>query len=172
MEWLVVSATSRVGSKSLQLANWYQQQLSKKNISSEILSLENIPLEVFDINNDSAALQKIEKEKIIPAKKFIFVLAEYNGSFPGAIKLLMDCCDIKNCFWYKKAALVGLSDGRNGNLRGLDHFASVLNYLKINVLHYKVNLPQIGALINENNMITDAHIEQTLLKQIEEFEKF
>jgi NAD(P)H-dependent FMN reductase len=109
---------------------------------------------------------------LIPATKFIFIVPEYNGSFPGSLKLWMDCSDIRNVFWNKKAALVGIADGRNGNIRGLDHLTGVLNYLKINVLHYKVSIPNVGKIIDENNQIMDTPIQNILLKQIEEFVKF
>ena len=171
-EWLIISGTSRIGSKSLHVAKAYQQLLSAKNIDSKILALENLPLNIFDINSKSEELKRLEISTIIPAQKIIFVASEYNGSFPGALKMLLDCCDIRNCFWNKKAALVGVSDGRNGNLRGLDHLTGVLNYLKINVLHYKVTIPTILKTMNENFEIIDAHIINTLNKQIEEFEKF
>ncbi len=171
-EWLIISGTSRKGSKSLQVAKAYQQLLSAKNLESKILALENLPHPIFNINSKSEELKQLENSTIIPAQKIIFVASEYNGSFPGSLKMLFDCCDIRNCFWNKKAALIGLSDGRNGNLRGLDHLTSVLNYLKINVLHYKVTIPTISKTMNENLEIIDAQIINTIHKQIEEFEKF
>lgn len=170
--YLIISSTTRKGSKSLAIANLYQQLLQQNGISSKILALENIPIDVFDINLKSDFLKTLEEELINPATKFIFIVPEYNGSFPGSLKLMMDCCDIRNSFWNKKAALVGLSDGRNGNLRGLDHLTGVLNYLKINVLHYKVNIPQVAKTLSNDNQITDSQINNTLHKQIDEFIKF
>ena len=40
------------------------------------------------------------------------VMPEYNGSFPGILKLLFDTTDIKRCWWHKKAALVGVASCR------------------------------------------------------------
>jgi len=170
--YLIISGTNRKGSKSLQIAYLYQQLLQQKNIESEILSLEELPIETFDINHKSDILKKIEHSFLIPANKIIFIVPEYNGSFPGSLKLLMDCCDTKNAFWNKKASLVGIADGRNGNLRGLDHLTGVLNYLKINVLHYKVNIPFVGKSFDHEQNLTDPQIQQSLHKQIEEFINF
>ncbi|MFM2047649.1 MAG: hypothetical protein RI955_195 [Bacteroidota bacterium] len=171
-KYVIVSGTTRKGSKSLIIAKLYQQFLQQQNIESKILALENLPIEIFEINSDSKILKQIEEEMLIPATKFIFIVPEYNGSFPGSLKLWMDCSDIRNVFWNKKAALVGIADGRNGNIRGLDHLTGVLNYLKINVLHYKVSIPNVGKIIDENNQIMDTPIQNILLKQIEEFVKF
>ena len=170
--YLIISGTNRKGSKSLQIANLYQQLLQQNQIESKILSLEDLPIETFDINSKSIVLKQIEQEYLRPSNKLIFIVPEYNGSFPGSLKLLMDCCDIKNVFWNKKASLVGIADGRNGNLRGLDHLTGVLNYLKINVLHYKVNIPFVGKSFDNEQNLTDTQIHQSLHKQIEEFIKF
>ncbi|MEY4875572.1 MAG: hypothetical protein RL708_721 [Bacteroidota bacterium] len=171
-KYVIVSGTTRKGSKSLIIAKLYQQFLQQQNIESKILALENLPIEIFEINSDSEILKQIEEEMLIPATKFIFIVPEYNGSFPGSLKLWMDCSDIRNVFWNKKAALVGIADGRNGNIRGLDHLTGVLNYLKINVLHYKVSIPNVGKIIDENNQLMDTPIQNILLKQVEEFVKF
>lgn len=170
--YLIISGTNRKGSKSLQIANLYQQLLQQNQIESKILSLEDLPIETFDINSKSTILKQIEQEYLTPSNKLIFIVPEYNGSFPGSLKLLMDCCDTKNVFWNKKASLVGIADGRNGNLRGLDHLTGVLNYLKINVLHYKVNIPFVSKSFDSELNITESQIQQSLIKQIEEFIKF
>jgi NAD(P)H-dependent FMN reductase len=170
--YLIISGTNRKGSKSLTIAKLYQQSLKQHHIESKILPLENMPIGAFDINLKSDFLKQLEEELLIPATKFIFIVPEYNGSFPGSLKLMMDCCDIRNVFWNKKAALVGIADGRSGNLRGLDHLTGVLNYLKINVLHYKVSIPQVAKILDTDNNIVDSQIQNSLLKQIDEFIKF
>jgi NAD(P)H-dependent FMN reductase len=170
--YLIISGTTRKTSKSLQISSLYQNLLSQHNIESKLLSLEDLPIEIFNINSKSDVLKKLESELLIPSSKLIFIVPEYNGSFPGSLKLLMDCCDTKNSFWNKKAALVGIADGRNGNLRGLDHLTGVLNYLKINVLHYKVNIPFITKSLDEKNAMNNHEIQDLLMKQINEFIKF
>jgi NAD(P)H-dependent FMN reductase len=170
--WLIISGTSRKGSRSLKVAKFYQQLLAEKNTAANLLSIEELPHEIFDINNKSSVLKQLEHSLIAPAQKVIFVVSEYNGSFPGSLKMLLDCCDTKNSLWHKKAALVGISDGRNGNLRGMDHLTGILNYLKINVLHYKISIATAAKFLNEDGTITDEHILHTFHNQMEEFIKF
>ena len=150
MSWLIISGTNRKNSLSLKVANAYQQMLSQKNIASELIALENFQNDFFNINSKSDELIKVQNDLLHPSQKIIFIAAEYNGSFPGSLKLFMDCCNPKLAFWDKKAALIGISDGRNGNIRGLDQLTGILNYLKINVLHYKVNIPFVNKAMNEN----------------------
>ena len=76
-EWLIISGTSRKGSKSLQVAKAYQQLLSAKNLESKILALENLPHPIFNINSKSEELKQLENSTIIPAQKIIFEYANF-----------------------------------------------------------------------------------------------
>ncbi len=106
---------------------------------AHLLSLMN--LNVLDRNEK---FLQVERELLIPAEKIIFVMPEYNGSFPGVLKALMDNSDIRKCFWHKKAMLVGLADGRGGNLRGIEHMTNILHYLRMNVFYNKLPLSRIN----------------------------
>ena len=81
----IISGTNRVGSNTLKVATLYQQLLQKKGIKANLLSLTQVNFLVRD-----AAFEKIENELLIPTSKFLFITPEYNGSFPGALKMLID----------------------------------------------------------------------------------
>jgi chromate reductase len=169
---LIINSTNRENNKSQLVANHYQSVLNSKNITNQLVSLQNIPFNFFDLNNKNEEYIKWQIDFLHHEDKLIFIVPEYNGSIPGILKMFIDSVDIKNCFYGKKAALVGLSDGRNGNLRGLDHLTGILNYVKINVLHYKVNLPSVGNIFNVDNGIENAALSATIEKQINEFVLF
>ncbi len=170
--YLIIAGTQRKDSNTLLLSQFYQKLLHEKGIEAPILNLWELPLSYFDINQKDPAAVQLQNELVVPAKKLIFVTPEYNGSIPGSLKMWMDNCEIKSCFWGKKAALTGISDGRNGNLRGLDHLTGILNYLKINVLHYKVNIPQVSKNYHEDGGITDERLLQSISTQLNEFISF
>ena len=111
----------------------------------------------------------LEKQFLIPARKFIIIMPEYNASFPGILKTMMDNSDIKQCWWYKKAALVGISDGRAGNIRGIEHMTSILNYLKVNVLYNKVLLSRINEEINPEGHLIKPETAEAIERQVNEF---
>src|SRR5690606_19694238 len=86
--------------------------------------------------------------------KFIFVVPEYNGSFPGILKLFLDSIPTK--FWAdKKACLVGVSDGRAGNLRGMEHLTGILQYLKMHVFYNKLPISLINKVMNEHGVFVN-----------------
>ena len=135
----IISGTNRTGSRTLQVANYYLDFLKQKDEDVHLISLVGM-----DVLQRSEALLQVETDLLIPSEKFIFVMPEYNGSFPGVLKALLDNTDIRKCWWYKKALLVGVADGRGGNLRGIEHMTNILHYLKMNVHYNKLPLSKIN----------------------------
>lgn len=117
-------------------------------------------------------MNELEEKYLIPAEKIVFIMPEYNASFPGILKVMLDNSDIKKCWWYKKAMLVGLSDGRAGNLRGVEHMTSILHYLKVHVLYNKLLLSRISEEIDVDGNVLKPATAQAIEQQIEEFIKF
>ena len=152
---------------TLRTARVYYNILKDRSTDVLLLSLEG--KEVWE---RGASMLSLEKEYLIPADKFIFIMPEYNASFPGILKLMMDNSDIKKCWWYKKALLTGLSDGRAGNLRGIEHMTSILHYMKVNVHYNKLLLSKISEEISPDGKIKKADTEKLIRQQIDEFLQF
>ena len=163
----VISGTNRSDSMTLRIAGLYHKLLLERSEDVKLLSLEN--KQVWERGTEMIA---IEKEYLIPADKFLFIMPEYNASFPGILKLMMDNSDIKKCWWYKKATLVGISDGRAGNLRGIEHMTSILHYMKVNVLYNKVLLSRINEEINSKGTLLKHETEEIVKQQVEDLVNF
>ncbi len=106
---------------------------------------------------------------VASADKFIFLIPEYNGSFPGVLKAFVDSVD-PALFKNKKALLIGLSAGRAGNVRGLDHFTGVLHYLKTTVYPFKFAIPGVENQISDENQKNV--LKQKLSELVEDFLNF
>ncbi len=165
--YTIISATNRIGSHSEKVATKYQLILKAKGINSQLFSLKN--LNVLEKNDDFSSA---EKEFLIPAEKFIFIMPEYNGSYPGVLKAMIDISDIKASWWHKKALLVGVSTGRAGNLRGMDHITGSLNHMRIIVHPNKLPLSNIDKIMDEDGTITDKATLQAMDQQVAEFINF
>ena len=161
--YTIISGTNRIGSHTERVAKEYQQILKKKNINARIFSLENL-----DVLHRTPEILLIEQEILIPTKKFIFIIPEYNGSYPGVLKALIDNSDIKNVWQYKKALLTGVATGRAGNLRGMDHLADCLHYLKMNVHFNKLPISVIDKVMDENGHLDEETLD-VIDGQISEF---
>jgi NAD(P)H-dependent FMN reductase len=164
MTYTIISGTNRVGSNTLKVARLIASILKEKGQETQLVSLEGL-----DLNGRSPELTRLETEILIPTQKFIFVIPEYNGSFPGSLKTMIDLSDIKQVWWWKKAMLTGVSSGRAGNLRGMDHLTGTLNYLKVTVLPNRLPVSMIDKLIDAEGNITDASTLASLTAQVDEF---
>ncbi len=164
---VIIAAANRKGSNTLKVANNYLKMLTEKGIDAKIFDLQKITTLGRDEN-----FIALENEFLISANKFIIISPEYNGTFSGILKLVIDNSDIKNAWHDKKAALVGVASGRAGNLRGLDHLTNVANHLKITVLPNKLPISSVHTLLNEEGVILDNITIDLINNQIEEFNKF
>lgn len=163
----LISGTDRNDSNTLKVAHLYHEILVSKGVSVNLLSLKEL-----EVHYRSAGLMKVEEEWLIPSEKFIFVIPEYNGSFPGILKAMIDHTDIRKCWWNKKALLVGLASGRGGNARGLDHFSNILHYLKVHVHYNKLPLSKIHELLDLNDRIAHTPTQEAIKYQVEDFLTF
>ena len=118
--------------------------------------------------NRTPEFLKVENEILIPTQKFIFILPEYNGTFPGVLKAMIDNSDIGKAWYHKKALLTGISTGRAGNLRGMDHLSASLNYLKMNVHHNKLPISLIDKVMDTNGRLNDETLK-VIDEQLTEF---
>lgn len=170
----VICGTNRPDSNTEKIARNYCDYLAEKGVDFLILRLEDLPKD-FSFNAMYGRHQKevdaIISKHIEPCDKFVFVIPEYNGSYPGVLKTFLDCVPPKH-FRDKKAALVGLSNGAAGNLLGLDHLTGVLNYLRVDVLSRKPKLSKVGGLLDENDDFIDERSPKILREQIDFFVKF
>jgi NAD(P)H-dependent FMN reductase len=160
----IISGTNRKDSNTYKIAREYQFILQKKGIDAGIFSLENVGLQLYD-----AAFAKIENEILIPSSHFIIISPEYNGSFPGALKMLFDNSRSHDIWFHKKALLTGVATGRAGNLRGMDHLADVLNYLKITVHPNKLPISVVNSVVGSDGKIMDKNTLNAINQQLDEF---
>src|SRR5690606_41222632 len=120
----IIASTNRANSYSLQTARYYQRMIEKSGLEASILSLDLLPDDI--IHADMYDKQKPASFEpfqsiITQTSKFLFIIPEYNGSFLGILKVMVDTCRFHECFYGKNAVLVGILSVTNGNIRGLVH---------------------------------------------------
>ncbi|PWG79630.1 NADPH-dependent FMN reductase [Pararcticibacter amylolyticus] len=171
----IIASTNRPDSYTLKIAQYYQRQLLNLGHSAEILSLTDLPEGIIHpamYEKQKLGSFEILQKKVTGTDKFLFIIPEYNGSFPGILKVFVDALRYPESFYGKKAALVGVSNGRYGNIRGIDHFTGVCHYLNMDVLPLKLHIPYIQKELDENgNFFKEDTLKFTSM-QIERFAAF
>jgi chromate reductase, NAD(P)H dehydrogenase (quinone) len=160
----IISGTNRKHSNTSKIAGEYQLILREKGIEAEILSLEDL-----DLLHYNTAFETIENDILIPTTHFIIISPEYNGSFPGVLKMLFDTSRSHEIWFHKKALLTGVATGRAGNLRGMDHLADVLNYVKITVHPNKLPISAVNSVVGSDGKIIDKNTLKAINQQLDEF---
>lgn len=155
---IILNCTNRPNSNSLKISKLYQNMLKEKSIITTIFDFCELPQTIAFTElygKRSEAYSEMITENITNNDSFIFVSPEYNGSFPGILKVFLDSIPPKE--WInKKACLVGVSSGKAGNLRGMDQLAGILHYLKVHVFHNKLPISSVDKILDENgNFISD-----------------
>ena len=179
----VISSTNRQDSMTLRMAMYYFEQIKNKTTEEvKLLDLATLPDDILHVNmygsqGQSPRLQQIQEAYMIPADKFVFIIPEYNGSFPGVLKLFIDACSVYKMGetfkkGNKKALTTGVSSGRAGNLRGLVHFAGVLNYLNVAVLPNQLPVSGIENIMDAQGDISNPETIKVINQQIEDFLRF
>ncbi|MCA0429243.1 MAG: NAD(P)H-dependent oxidoreductase [Bacteroidetes bacterium] len=170
---VLIFATNRANSYTKKVGNIYTKILTDKNVNTILIDLYEISQTTNLLSNElygerSEYFQKIISEKLIPNSKLIFVVPEYNGSYPGILKVFLDA--IHPSTWTnKKALLVGVSSGRAGNLRGMEHLTGVLNYLKLFIHHNKLPISQIEQQLDSLNSFKNESQHKVCEEQITQF---
>ncbi len=160
----IVSGTNRKGSNTRKIALEYQEILAGSGINATFFTLEGV-----DVMHNDAAFKRIEEEIIIPTTHFIFIVPEYNGSFPGVLKMLFDTNTSHGIWFHKKALLTGVATGRAGNLRGMDHLADILNFLKITVHPNRLPISGVDKLLSKDGKLENESTRNAIKQQLDEF---
>ena len=85
---------------------------------------------------------------------------------------MFDISDTKKVWPGKKALLTGVSTGRAGNLRGMEHLTGILHYLRVVVHPNKLPISVVDKLFDESNIIVDKATLAAIHTQLEEFIDF
>ncbi|MBU3714003.1 MAG: NAD(P)H-dependent oxidoreductase [Ferruginibacter sp.] len=163
----IISGSLRVENNTKKVASVYYDVLQKKNIDVQLLSLDEV--NVFERHADFIVM---EKQYLIAADAFIIVMPEYNGSYPGILKLMIDNSDVAKCWHHKKVLLTGVSTGRAGNLRGMEHLSGSLMHMKMLVHPNRLPISMVDKLLDENQHLSDAGTLKAINSQLDEFLKF
>lgn len=157
MKIALIHGTKRQGNKSVLVAKYI------KSVGDALGDLEITLVEPADYpqvrNDGSGTDQDTDYNQIVrEADAYIIVTPEYNHSFPGALKTLLDSA-LKE-YIHKPAVIAGVSDGPWGGIRVIENLTPVLRELGMVVSFKDLRFPNVDQLFDENGKITDEKFEK------------
>lgn len=170
----IIVSTHRKNSYTAKMAELVKTRLQQRGQAASVLDLRLLPRDFMwkkIEGEEHPEFDYLIGEHIRDVHKFIFVIPEYNGSFPGMVKTFIDAVPPR-FFYTKKAALIGIASGRAGALRALDDMTGVLHYLQVEVLSDKPKFPGIDKILNDSGSLNDPDASVRLDKCIDKFLAF
>jgi|SRR5215831_3038578 len=162
----VILGTSRQGRATEHAAAFVFDQVSKRNdIRSELVDIRHLRLPIDDAGEaikDAGFSALVEKSDAL-----ILVVPEYNHSFPGLLKHVLDT-NLKE-YIHKAVGVCGVSAGPFGGVRMIENLLPVLRELGLVTIFWDVSFGNVGKLFDANTgKITDPAYTRRLDKFLNE----
>jgi len=158
----VILGTTRKGRMSAHAARFMVHQIEKRrNIATELIDISALPMPIDDAGEDikNAAFSN----KMALADALVIVTPEYNHSFPGLLKHVLDSC-LKE-YIHKAAGIVGVSAGPFGGVRAIQDFLPVIRELGLVNIFWDVNFGNVASVFDESGKL----LEGAFIKRADKF---
>src|SRR5213596_430723 len=162
----VILGTSRQGRASEHAAHFVVDHVAKRpEIRTDLIDIRNIRLSIDDAGE---AIKDPRFSKTVnDANALIFVVPEYNHSFPGLLKHVLDT-NLKE-YIHKAAGVCGVSAGPFGGARMIQSLVPVLRELGLVKIFSDVYFGNAGKLFDPTTgKITDAAYAGRVVKFLNE----
>jgi NAD(P)H-dependent FMN reductase len=148
----VILGTARKGRMSAHAARFMLGQIEKRDgIKTELIDISELPMPVDDAGE--AIKNPAFSEKMVMADALVIVTPEYNHSFPGLLKHILDSC-LKE-YIHKAAGIVGVSAGPFGGVRAIQDFLPVIRELGLVNIFWDVNFGNVSKVFDESGRLLD-----------------
>lgn len=151
----IVLGTTREGRKSLNAANYVNkiaEALDKFDIKFvDVKDFFPLPGEGNDKGSKNPDWVEINKW----ADAYVIVAPEYNHSFPGSLKMLLDN-DLGN-YTHKPVTIAAVSAGQFGGARMIENLLSPLRELGFVVSHRDINFTNVQEIFNESGELNEEY---------------
>ena len=126
----IIVGTDRPNSKSQDMAVYVKEQYRERGVDAHIFSMADFPLGSVVGGLYGKEIPEIEafRAPILACDALLFVIPEYNGSFPGVLKVFIDYLPFPDAFKAMPIAYIGISAGAFGSLRAVEQLQMVANY--------------------------------------------
>lgn len=174
MNLKIISGTDRPGSNALVISKYVQSLYQKEGAEAEVISLEDFPLHEVAGGKYGKVIAEVEafRKPIIEADALVFVIPEYNGGFPGILKMFIDYLPFPKAFEKMPMAFIGESDGAFGALRAVEQFQMIANYRNALQFPERVFIPRVNSEYEEGIGLKDEFKQSLLDSQVTNFIKF
>ena len=159
----IIEGTTRPGRRSVKVAKYIQETLGKlQDVFVDLID----PAELGCFAGDSSILNDNRNEEYHKRAKeadaYILIVPEYNHSFPGTLKMLLD--SELEVYDKKPVLIAGVSAGPWGGTRGIQSMIPVVRELGMVVSPVDMYFPMVHQLVDEEGFHGDEDVERRVLR--------
>jgi NAD(P)H-dependent FMN reductase len=154
--WLpVLLGTNRRERKSVHVANWLVSEMSQRpEIQTSLFDVKDFALPGDDYGSGIKDRFPEWRDSIIKADGLVIISPEYNHSYPGTLKSVLDL--LLKEYIHKSVAFVGVSAGPWGGTRVIEAMVPMVRELGLVATFTDLNFPFVQNLFDQNGTLLDS----------------
>lgn len=153
----VIAGTIRPKRRSHKVAEWVAQQ-GQGIDNVEIIYVDPVSFNFPSEGDDEDAKDPRFSEIVARADGFLIVTPEYNHSFPGSLKRMLDS-EFDN-YLHKAVAICGVSNGDWGGTRAVESLIPVCKAFGLAITKFSVYFNHVGDLFGDDGQMKLEHSEK------------
>lgn len=154
---VVIEGTVRRRRESIK-ASRYIVDIAGRQPGVEVVFVDPVDFEIPGDGNDPEGKDPRYTAITEKADAFFIVVPEYNHSFPGSLKRLLD--SEFETYMHKPVAFAGVSNSAWGGTRGVEALATAVRELGLVVMSWDVFFPRIQDIFDEQGVIRSEYADQ------------
>lgn len=167
----IISGTDRPESNALRISTYLKEKYAVYQVQAGIMNLQNFPATKVVGGPYGEAIPEVEQfmQPLLAADGLVMVCPEYNGGYPGILKLFIDYLPFPESLNKKPVCFVGEATGAFGGLRAVEQLQQVVGYRNAHVYPERVFIPRVHENFDEKDGIADKFQQSLLEAQIHGF---
>ena len=154
----VLAGTTRAQRRSIAAARYVEQVAKSHEDIGEVIFVDPKDFNFPGDGNDPEGKDPRYTAIVDKADAFFVVTPEYNHSFPGSLKRMLD--SELQLYNHKPIALAGVSDGNWGGTRAVESLVPAVRETGLVVMSWDVFFPYVQNIFDESGQINDEFAER------------
>jgi NAD(P)H-dependent FMN reductase len=169
----ILSSTDRPGSNALKVSTYAKNFLEGK-ANVEIFSLKDFPYADVLGGKYGEDIESVKEfnDAFLDADGLLFVVPEYNGGFPGVLKLFIDYLPFPEAMYKMPVSFIGEAAGAFGALRPVEHLQQILSYRKALIYSERMFIQRVNDNFDPEKGLKSDTLQGLLEDQLNGFVTF
>ena len=170
----IISGTDRPNANALRIAHYLKKKYTVLNTEAGIIDLKNFPIGSIKGGRYGKSIPEMEAyiKSLLAADGLVIVCPEYNGGYPGILKLFIDYLPFPKSLNKKPICFVGEANGAFGGLRAVEQLQQVTGYRNAYNFPERVFIPRVHKNFDEEEGIRDTVQQELLETQTKNFVQY